>query len=477
MVYKFIDEGKREHKEMRAFIIEFRLSNELLFKERNNSLSELRFEVHGCQKLRKEKEEAQQRKFLENLKQQHINFPFIEALAQMPKYAKFVKGFLTNKARLEEACIVTMNERCLTVSLNKLPSKEKEPGSFTIPYDIGHLHINNALADLGASISLMPYTMYEKLFLREPKPTRMSLQICPSNMPEDSRVLIILGRPFFATARSMIDVFNKMITLRVEDDEVIFDLDQSIKRPPAEDDECYDIDDLDDTINIETQELLENDQSDSFLLKGLEKSIYQSDLESCNSIGNESYENFDFEMPIWRIDSVNTPYFDTHKTTGTNGVNSEQLYSASANEIDEKKPKLKDLPNHLEYTYQHVNKSLPIIISSKLSEKEKMLLLRVLEKRKGEITWKMSDIKGIIQDVVKNEIVKLLDSGLIYPISDSSWVSPIHFVPKKGGMNVVLNDNNKLIPSRTVTGWRVCIDYRKLNDATRKDHFPLLFID
>ncbi|GJZ12426.1 putative nucleotidyltransferase, ribonuclease H [Tanacetum coccineum] len=82
-----------------------------------------------------------------------------------------------------------------------------------------------------------------------------------------------------------------------------------------------------------------------------------------------------------------------------------------------------------------------------------------------------------VKDVVKNEIVKLLDSGLIYPILDSSWVSPIHVVPKKGGMIVVLNENNELIPSRTVTGWRVCIDYHKLNDATRKDHFPLPFID
>ncbi|GJT57313.1 putative reverse transcriptase domain-containing protein [Tanacetum coccineum] len=82
-----------------------------------------------------------------------------------------------------------------------------------------------------------------------------------------------------------------------------------------------------------------------------------------------------------------------------------------------------------------------------------------------------------VQDVVKNDIVKLLDSGLIYPISDSSWVSLIHVVPKKGGMSVVLNDNNELIPSRTVTRWRVCIDYPKLNDATQKDHFPLPFID
>nr|GEV30368.1 putative reverse transcriptase domain-containing protein [Tanacetum cinerariifolium] len=124
------------------------------------------------------------------MKQLHINFPFTEALSQMPKYAKFLKGLLSNKTRLEEACTVTMNERCSAILLNKLPSKEKDPESFTIPYDIGHLHINNALADLEASIRLMPSTMYKKL-----------------------------GIPFLATARAMIDVFNKKITLRVGNEE------------------------------------------------------------------------------------------------------------------------------------------------------------------------------------------------------------------------------------------------------------------
>ncbi|GJW28238.1 hypothetical protein Tco_0045113 [Tanacetum coccineum] len=208
---------------------------------------------------------------------------------------------------------------------------------------------------------------------------------------------------------------------------------------------------------------------------------------------------------IRRIYSFNTSYSVTQDAARPDGVACEHLYSPSANEIHEKKPELKIFPHHLEYAYLHGDKSFPIIISSKLFKNEKMLFLQVLEKHKGAIAWKMSDIKGIspsffthkilmeddfkpviqpqrhlnpkVQDVVKNEIVKLLDSGLIYLISDNSWVSPIHVVPKKRGMTVVLNDDNELIPSRTVTRWRVCINYRKLIDATQKDHFPLPFID
>ncbi|GJV92966.1 SGNH hydrolase-type esterase domain-containing protein [Tanacetum coccineum] len=214
------------------------------------------------------------------------------------------------------------------------------------------------------------------------------------------------------------------------DDEVIFDVDQSIKKPPTEDDECYGIDDLDETI---TQELLRNDQLDSFLLKGLEKSINQADLESCDFIGDESGIDSDLGTPTRRIDPDNTPYLVTQETARFDEVKNEHLYSASANKIDEKKPELEDLPHHLEYAYLHGAKSFPIIIPSKLRLNTK------------------------VQDVVKIEIVKLLDSGLIYPISDSTWVSPIHVVLKKGGMTIVLNDNNELIPSRTVTGWRVIL--------------------
>ncbi|GKB92882.1 reverse transcriptase domain-containing protein [Tanacetum coccineum] len=166
---------------------------------------------------------------------------------------------------------------------------------------------------------------------------------------------------------------------------------------------------------------------------------------------------------------------------------------------------LKDLPPHLEYAFLEDNNKLPVIIAKDLSVDEKTALIKVLKSRKQAIAWKLSDIKGInpefcshkilmeedyepavqhqrrvnpkIHDVIKKEVEKLLDAGLIYPISDSPWVSPVHCVPKKGGMTVVTNDENELVPTRLVTGWRVCIDYRKLNEATRKDHFPLPFMD
>nr|GFA50495.1 reverse transcriptase domain-containing protein [Tanacetum cinerariifolium] len=156
---------------------------------------------------------------------------------------------------------------------------------------------------------------------------------------------------------------------------------------------------------------------------------------------------------------------------------------------------LKELPPHLEYAF----------LAKDLNSNQNTALINVLKTQKKAIAWKLTDIKGIdlefyshkillkedysskvqsqrrvnlkIHDVNKKEVEKLLDAGLIYPISDSPWVSPIHCVPKKGGMTVIKNDENELVPTRLVTGWRVCIDYRKLNEATRKDHFPLPFMD
>nr|GFA28219.1 reverse transcriptase domain-containing protein [Tanacetum cinerariifolium] len=166
---------------------------------------------------------------------------------------------------------------------------------------------------------------------------------------------------------------------------------------------------------------------------------------------------------------------------------------------------LKELPPHLEYAFLGDNGKCLVIIAKDLSSNEKTDLINILKTQKKAIAWKLTDIKGIdpeffshkillkedyslkvqsqrrvnpkIHDVIKKEVEKLLDTGLIYPISDSPWVSPIHCVPKKGGMTVIKNDENELVLTRLVTGWRVCIDYMKLNEARRKDHFPLPFMD
>nr|GEX87838.1 reverse transcriptase domain-containing protein [Tanacetum cinerariifolium] len=166
---------------------------------------------------------------------------------------------------------------------------------------------------------------------------------------------------------------------------------------------------------------------------------------------------------------------------------------------------LKDLPPHLEYAFLESDNKLPVIIAKALKDEEKSALIKVLKSHKRAIAWKLSDIHGInlefcthkilmeedykpaiqhqrrvnpkIHDVIKKEVEKLLDAGLIYPISDSPWVSPVHCVPKKRGFTIVENEKNELILTRLVTRWRVCIDYQKLNEATRKDHFPLPFMD
>ncbi|GJY58251.1 hypothetical protein Tco_0458143 [Tanacetum coccineum] len=167
--------------------------------------------------------------------------------------------------------------------------------------------------------------------------------------------------------------------------------------------------------------------------------------------------------------------------------------------------KLKPLPDNLEYVFLEEPSFLHMIISSKLSAQKKSKLVSILKKHKEAFAWKTTDISGICpsfckhkiqllddkkpvvqkqrrlnpntQEVVKKEIVKLLDTGIIYPFADSPWVSPIYCVSKKGGIKVVTNENDELVPTRTVTGWRVCIDYRKLNEAITKDHFPLSFMD
>nr|GEX41864.1 reverse transcriptase domain-containing protein [Tanacetum cinerariifolium] len=173
--------------------------------------------------------------------------------------------------------------------------------------------------------------------------------------------------------------------------------------------------------------------------------------------------------------------------------------------LEEIEAYLKDESISPEIDHANCEDKLPVIIAKDLKDNEKEALLKVLKSHKRVIAWKITDIKGIdprfctykilmeedykptvqsqrrvnlkIHEVIKKEVIKLLDAEMIYLIFDSPWVCLIHCVPKKGAITVVENENNELIPAQLVNGWRVCIDYKKLNDATRKDYFPLSFMD
>ncbi|KAK5771659.1 hypothetical protein PVK06_047893 [Gossypium arboreum] len=168
----------------------------------------------------------------------------------MPNALKFLKELLVNKQKLDEASHVELNAVCLAILQNKLPQKLKDPGSFTIPCLIGSLDINYTLADLGASINVMPYKMFQQLGLRKPKQTRMSIQLADKtirfprgiiedvlvkvdkfifpvdfvvlDIEEDNNTPLILRRPFLATAKTIIDVGIGELTLRVVDETITF---------------------------------------------------------------------------------------------------------------------------------------------------------------------------------------------------------------------------------------------------------------
>ena len=183
--------------------------------------------------------------------------------------------------------------------------------------------------------------------------------------------------------------------------------------------------------------------------------------------------------------------------------NKEEAQEAVKKEIS--KLNLKPLPMELKYMYLEENRQCPVVISSPHTTHQEISLLEVLKRCNKAIGWQISDLKGIsplvcthhiymeeeakpirqpqrrlnphLQEVVRAEVLKLLQAGIIYLISDSPWVSPTQVVPKKSGITVVQNENGEEIATRLTSGWRVCIDYRKLNVVTRKDHFPLPFID
>uniref|UniRef100_A0A2N9EYF5 Integrase catalytic domain-containing protein n=1 Tax=Fagus sylvatica TaxID=28930 RepID=A0A2N9EYF5_FAGSY len=378
-----------------------------------------------------------------------------------------------------------------------------------------------------ASINLLPFTVYQQMGLGDLKPTSMTLQLAdrsvrtPKGMVEDvlikienfyypvdfiildteptlhpdNGIPIILGRPFLATANALINCRNGRMKITFGSMTAELNI-FNVMRQQLEDDECHYVNLIDTVVQEEFNRNCFLDPLETLLTNSVNSYDIEHDAkltEICSLLDSSQVLE---EEQVMAVNEPWRPRFEELPET-------EKKPMPSSEEIPQLE--LKPLPNGFKYAYLGPGETFPVVISAALNEEQEGKLLCVLRDHKLALGWTIADIKGIsplicthkiyleddcktsrepqrrlnptMKDVVKNEVIKLLDAGIIYPISDSKWVSPTQVVPKKSGITVVKNANDELIPTRLVTGWRMCIDYRKLNFATRKDHFPLPFID
>ncbi|GJY36300.1 reverse transcriptase domain-containing protein [Tanacetum coccineum] len=473
------------------------------------------------QKLR-EKDDKLALKFLEIFRKLHFELSFADALLHMPKFATMFKSLLNNKEKLFELATTTsVNENCSAVILKKLPEKLRDPGKFLIPCDFPELDECLALADLGASINLMPLSIWKKLSLPELTPTQMILELAdrsttrPAGIAEDvfvkvgkfhfptdfvvvdyvvdPRVPLILGRPFLRTGRALIDVYGEELTLRHDDEAVTFKVGQTSRYFYNDAESINRIDVIDVACEEYAQEALGFSEI-STSGDHTSEPIISISSPTLTPFGDSDFllEETDAFLAI-EDDSISPEiddfYYDSEGDIRLleEFLNDDPSSPLPPKELKFVEPKtekslideppeleLKDLPSHLEYAFLEGADKLPVIIAKNLKDDEKARFLKVLKSHKRVIAWKLSDIKGIdpqicthkilmeddfkpavqhqrrvnpkIHEVIKKEVIKILDVGLIYPISDSPWVSLVNCVPKKGGMTIVTNDDNELIP-------------------------------
>ncbi|GJV06278.1 reverse transcriptase domain-containing protein [Tanacetum coccineum] len=346
-----------------------------------------------------------------------------------PKYPKPVKENPTPKPYKPK----------ILFDSNKVPPKLKDPRSFLIPCNFNKALSCDALADLGASINLMPYSQCAKLSLETLKTTKMSIRLA--------------NRSF----QYPVGIAENMLVEVVGTERMTFHIDSAMKHSYSNDDTCFTIDVIDEILEEDFDALLDEGSKILYSIEGTiheEKLFAEFDEFMAMTTKENSESDFDTEEPPFKKNN-NTDY--KIKT----------FLEEPPTDLE-----LKPLPDNLEYAFLEEPSFLPVIISSQLSEENKNKL-----EDKKLVVQKQRRLNPNMQEVVKKEIVKLLDTSIIYPIVDSPWVCPIHCVPKKGGITVVTDEKDELVPTRTVTGWRVCIDYGKLNEATAKDHFPLPFMD
>ena len=307
-----------------------------------------------------------------------------------------------------------------------------------------------------------------------------------------------MGRPFLATAGAIIDFKEGRICLNIGNIPMTFEMEKMIRGPLIDKQTCY-VDDISELAEESFIDLCSDDPLEK-VLTSTEEEIF-----SVDSRADEYTRLMDASIEITKVDDIE----DNASKINVNRYLKDAVDRRpfSLEDWDPEKPpkiEVKQLPAGLKYVFLYKNSYL-VIINANLTNGELVLLSNKLLKYRKALGYFLEDIPGIspdlcmhrihieedskssveqqrrlnpnLKEVVKKEIIKLRDAGVMYLISDSNRVSPVHVVPKKGVITLVKNDKNELIPTRTVTGHRMCIDYRKLNPTTRKDHFPLPFID
>lgn len=440
----------------------------------------------------------------ETFKQVKINLPLIDAIKQIPAYAKFLKDLCTQKRKLKATVPkkVDLTEHVSAILSNSLPPKFKDPGAPLISVVVGNIAIKKALLDLGASINILPDTIIS-LADRSTKIPRGILEdvivkvddfyypvdffVMDTETPyKDVQPTIILGRPFLATIDARINCRTGAMDIVFGNKKLRLNVFSSVNSPTMN--ECYQVDVIDEEVQKHAPSMLKVDPLNLYLT-GENEEI--PDVAEVQEIQECLVSSLDHQKPPWSYKVEPLPAtFDTATKPSLEVPPTLEL---------------KPLPSNLKYAFLGPNNTLPVIVASDLSGSQEEALLKVLSKYKAAVGWTIADLKGIspslcmhrivtdpdvkpsrdaqrrlnpnMKEVVKKEVLKWLDAGIIYPISDSKWVSPTQTVPKKAGITVVETESGEKLTTRPVTSWRVCIDYRKLNDATSKDHFPLPFID
>nr|GEU42822.1 reverse transcriptase domain-containing protein [Tanacetum cinerariifolium] len=411
-----------------------------------------------------EKATNQMEKFFQIFHDLHFDISFADALLLMPKFASTIKSLLTNKDKLFELAKVPLNENCSAMLLKKLPEKLGDPAFTSRTYPT---RMTLELADRSIT---RPKGVAKDVFVKVAK-FHFPTDFVVVDFEADLRVPLILGRYFLRTGRALIDVYGEEITLRVNDESVTFNLNQTMRYSSTYDDNSVNRVDV---IDIACEEFVQNVLDFQYNPKSSNPTLVSnpslSESESCKE-------------PIVKSSSPTLTPFGEKKLLNEDPFQLPSMDLKLAEETKEKSSieeppelELKELPSHLEYAFLEESDKLPIFDIKGIDPRfctHKILM----EEDYKPAFQSQRRVNPKINDVIKKEVIKLLDAGMIYSISNSPWVSQIHCVPKKGGMTVVANENNKLILTRLVTGWRVCIDYRKLNDATKKDHFSLPFMD